>query len=290
MATTTFPTGNMANALSVIYSKKLNAKFYKSTVLAAIANTNWEGEIQSEGSKVVIRTRPDVAVKDYVRATGVKYEDLAPAKVELPIDQTKYYAFVDDYIQTAQADINLINESSADAAENMKIAVDGHVLGSVYTDVDPANHIAAPATGVVVDKANVLDYIVDMGTRLDEKNVGESGRWLVLPPWICGLIKKSELKDASLAGEGTSILRNGRMGMIDRFTLYCSNNLNTTTNAGITQCMAGTKDFVSFASQFIKHETLTLENHFGTGHRGLQVYGFKVTKPEAGVLLPAKKP
>ena len=35
MATTTFPTGNMANALSVVYSKKLNAKFYKSTVLAA---------------------------------------------------------------------------------------------------------------------------------------------------------------------------------------------------------------------------------------------------------------
>lgn len=287
MATSTFPTGNMANALSVVYSKKLNAKFYKSTVLAAICNTNWEGEIQSEGSKVVIRTRPDVMVKDYDRATGVEYQDLAPPKVELPIDKTKYYAFVDDYIQSAQADIALVNESSADAAENMKIKVDADVLGNIYTDIPVENQIADPATGVVVDKTNVLDYIVDMGTLLDEANVPETGRWLTLPPWICGLIKKSDLKDASLAGDGTSILRNGRMGMIDRFTLYSSNNL---ANAGgITQCMAGTKDFTGFASQFIKHESLTLEKHFGVGHRGLQVYGYKVLKPDAGVLLPAKK-
>ena len=118
MATTTFPTGAMANALSVIYSKKLNAKFYKRTVLSAICNTNWEGEIQSEGSKVVIRTRPDITVADYDRAVGVEYQDLEPPKVEMPIDKTKYYAFVDDYIQSVQSNIELINESSADAAEN----------------------------------------------------------------------------------------------------------------------------------------------------------------------------
>ncbi|MGI2030580.1 hypothetical protein ACRQ5F_25245, partial [Endozoicomonas acroporae] len=170
----------------------------------AICNTNWEGEIQSEGSKVVIRTRPDIAVADYDRATGVEYQDLEPPKVELPIDKTKYYAFVDDYIQSAQSNIELINESSADAAENMKIAVDGDVLGNIYTDVHPDNKIDGGGTGVVVDKANVLDYIVDMGTLLDEKNIPESGRWLVLPPWVCGMIKKSELKDASLAGDGTS--------------------------------------------------------------------------------------
>ena len=90
-----------------------------------------------------------------------------------------------------------------------------------------------------------------------------------------------------VAGDGTSIVRNGRLGIIDRFTLYCSNNL--TTASGVTQCMAGVKDFAGFASQFIKHESLTLEKHFGMGHRGLQVYGYKVLKPDAGVLLAAKR-
>ncbi len=65
------------------------------------------------------------------------------------------------------------------------------------------------------------------------------------------------------------------------------NNLATTS--GVTQCLAGVKDFAGFASQFIKHESLTLEKHFGMGHRGLQVYGYKVLKPDAGVLLAAKR-
>ena len=287
MPATTFPTGDMANAVSVIYSKKLNAKFYKSTVLGAICNTNWEGEIQGEGSKVVIRTRPDVVVADYDRATGVSYQDLAPPKVELPIDKTKYYAFTDDYIQTKQADIKLIDEATADAAENTKIAVDGDVLGNIYADVPVENQMAAPATGVVITKDNVLDYIVDLGTRHDEVNAPETGRWLVLAPWICGMIKKSDLKDASITGDGTSVMRNGRLGMIDRYTIYSSNNLATAD--GITQCMAGTKDFCAFASQFVTHESLVLQDHFGRGHRGLKVYGYKVVKPEAGLLLPAKK-
>jgi hypothetical protein len=51
--------------------------------------------------------------------------------------------------------------------------------------------------------------------------------------------------------------------------------------------MAGTKDFCSFASQFVKTETLRLEGSFGDAVRGLNVYGYKVTKPEAGVLLRA---
>ena len=254
---------------------------------AQICNTNWEGEIQSEGSKVVIRTRPDVVVNDYDRDTGVEYQDLAPPKVELPIDKAKYYAFVDDYIQTQQADIALINESSADAAENMKIAVDADVFGQYLYDVPADNQLGDPAAGVVVDKDNVLDYIVDAGTKLDEQNVPETGRKIILPPWICALIKKSELKDASLAGDGTSIMRNGRLGMIDRFELFSSNNLATAS--GITQCLALTKDYCAFASQFVKHESLTLESHFGVGHRGLKVYGYKVVKPEAAVLLPARQ-
>lgn len=74
---------------------------------------------------------------------------------------------------------------------------------------------------------------------------------------------------------------------LNKLTLYCSNNLATAS--GVTQCMAGVKDFAGFASQFIKHESLTLEKHFGMGHRGLQVYGYKVLKPDAGVLLAAKR-
>jgi hypothetical protein len=45
--------------------------------------------------------------------------------------------------------------------------------------------------------------------------------------------------------------------------------------------MAGTRDAVSFASQITNVETLRSTTTFGNIMRGLNVFGFKVVKPEA---------
>ena len=95
------------------------------------------------------------------------------------------------------------------------------------------------------------------------------------------MIKKSDLKDASLAGDGTSILRNGRLGMVDRFTIYLSNLLPSGVAGGLaageTACFFGTKQALTFASQFTKMESIRSERSFANLLRGLQVYGYKVT-------------
>jgi len=273
------------NFISEAYSKKLQVKFYKATVMSGICNYDWEGEIKDNSSKVIIRVRPTIVINDWEVNGTISYTDLVDAKIELLIDRAKYFAFKLDDVDKSQTDINLINESSQDAAEQMKVAIDADVLGYSY----PLAGTALPST--VVSATSVLDWLVDAGTALDEENVPESGRWAVLPPWVCGMIKKSDLKDASLAGDGTSILRNGRMGMIDRFTIYNSNNLTLTgvPATGSYECMAGTKDAISFASQITKTETLRLETTFGDAMRGLNVYGRQVTKPEALVHMPATK-
>jgi hypothetical protein len=125
----------------------------------------------------------------------------------------------------------------------------------------------------------VVDLIVDMGTVLDEANAPEGNRFLVIPAKMANLIKKSELKDASLSGDGTSLLRNGRLGTIDRFTLYVSHNLNV--SSGKYSVIAGHKMGFTFASQMTNMETIRSESTFGNIIRGLQVYGYKVVKGEA---------
>ncbi|MCP3967549.1 MAG: hypothetical protein GY718_14565 [Lentisphaerae bacterium] len=276
------PNGNF---IPNIWAKKLQAKFYSSTVLGAIANHDWEGEIKGAGSKVIIRAIPTVTIGDYGIGGTINYQDLADDKIELLIDKAKYYAFKIDDIDEVQADVPVVNMTTQDAAEQMKITVDTDVLGNVYTDA--GNALAT----TIVTSSNVLTWIINAGVALDEQNVPEDGRWMVIPPWIAGMIKQSDLKDASLAGDGTSILRNGRLGMIDRFTLFNSNNIDLTGAAadGTFHCMAGTRHFISFASQFVKTETLRLQNSFGDAVRGLKVYGYKATKPEAGVYMPATK-
>jgi len=187
---------------------------------------------------------------------------------------------------------------AADASEQMKIAIDRVVLGAVYTGAHASNigaaagaqsqniNLGTEAAPLSIDKTNVLDLLVDLGTVLDEQNVPESGRWVVLPPAVCGKIKKSDLKDASLSGDGTSMLRNGRLGIIDRFTLYSSNNLKKVTDGGTAkkswQCIAGTNHAISFASQITELDYLPkLESTFGSAMRGLNVFGFKVVNAPA---------
>ena len=111
---------------------------------------------------------------------------------------------------------------------------------------------------------------------LDEQNIPETGRWLVIPPWVAALIKKSDLRNASISGDGVSLMRNGRLGMIDRFTLYSSNLLPTATEGATNafRIFAGHPHGLTFASPDHQDgDDAFRERSFSTLLRGLQVYG-----------------
>jgi hypothetical protein len=276
-----FPTAganSAANFISEVWSKKLQAKFYASTVLPQVSNTDYEGEITGQGNKVIIRTVPDVTVADY---TGtISYADLTTTKVELNIDKAKSYAFKVDDVVKAQGNFDYWNAAAQDAAESMRIAVETDVFTNIVTTFTPAVVDATSTT-----KTNILEKILNAGQTLDEGNVPETGRFIILSPQYVNLLKQSDLKDASLAGDGTSILRNGRVGMIDRFTVYMSNNLYkpaSGTDINKTHTIYGHPKAMSFASQFTNTETVRMETSFGDGVRGLKVYGYKTVVPTAG--------
>ena len=266
---------NQGGFIPEVFSKLLQAKFYSSSVLPAISNTDYEGEISGQGDKVHIRTVPPVAVADY---TGtVSYADLTTSTVELLIDQAKSYAFKVDDILGAQGDIDMLAEASKDAAESMRIAVETDVLANVVT--------GATTTGAqtTITAANILENILEIAKDLDELNIPEEGRFIVLPPSMISLLKQSELRQAYLTGDGTSPLRNGQVGQVDRFTVYQSNLLYTPasgTDATYTHVLAGHPKAITFASQFTNTETVRLESTFGDGVRGLKVYGRKVVTPD----------
>lgn len=283
------------NFIPEIWSAKLVENFYDATVLAAISNTDYEGEIKKYGDAVNIRTTPELTVRPYQKGMTLQVERPDKPKIQLLIDQGEYFSAIEDDVDKVQSDINLMDTWSRDASERMKLAIDPKVLTNILPDIATTNqgatagrisgafNLGATGAPVQLTKANVLDYIVDHGTVLDEANAPESGRYMVIPAWMAGMIKKSDLKDASLTGDGSSVMRNGRIGMIDRFTLYTSHNLNNVVD-GANRCyniVAGHKMGLTFASQMVEMETLRAESTFGNIIRGLQVYGFKVVKGEA---------
>lgn len=288
-----------------IWSGKLIEKFYAASVVPAISNTDYEGEIKNKGDTVHIRTRPTITISDYEADQELSIQRPSSNLIDLSIDQAKYFNLVLDDVMEVQSDMDLMNIWAEDAAEQMKIAVDTDVLAylGTTTDISAANRgnsagaisanirLGTNASPLIINKVGqgtelgdttsndqaVVDFIVNAGQVLDEANIPETGRWMTIPAWMAAMIKKSDLKDASLAGDGTSILRNGRLGMIDRFTLYLSNLLPTLDSANdVTSVFFGINAALTFAAQFTKMETIRSERTFGNLLRGLQVYGFRV--------------
>ena len=279
-----------------IWSGKILTKFYDQSVFPMISNSDYEGEIRNQGDTVHIRNTPSVTIRDHVKGQKLNYETPQPEIIDLLIDHGKSWSFISDDVDKNQADYNYVEDWTRDAAEQLKITIDTDILANVYSDAHASNkgatagvrsnsiNLGATGAPVQLTKANILDYIIDMGTVFDEQNVPESNRSIVMPPWACAMIKQSDLKDASLAGDGTSILRNGRVGMIDRFEIYMSNLLSTTVDGAntVTNMMFCQKTGLTFASQLLENEgPMRSPDFFGDLYRGLQVYGYKVVKPEA---------
>ena len=279
------------NFIPEIWSGKLIENFYDATVLAAISNTDYEGEIKNYGDTVNIRTTPELTIRDYVKGQTLSVENPDKPKLQLLIDKGEYFAAVEDDVDRVQADIKMMDQWSKDASERMKIKIDQRVLTDILPGIAAANkgatagrisgnvNLGVAGTPVALTNSNVITHIINMGLVLDEANSPESDRFLVIPAKMGAHIKTSDLKDASITGDGQSPLRNGRLGMIDRFTVYISHNLNKT--GAEFDLIAGHKMGFTFASQMTNLETLRSETTFGNIIRGLQVYGYKVTKGEA---------
>jgi len=318
----TGPTG--PRFIPEIWSGKLQVKFYKSTILSEITNNDWEGEIKGHGDKVVIRKTPDVAVRDYQKGLQLTNDQPTTDSLELLINHGKYFSVILDDVNAVQSDLKLMDNFSNDAAEQMKIKIDYNVLNfnPLHGNLAPAvltdrwsntvpvknkgiaagvlsGNINLGATGaplipdqtklagsVLSTPCNPLDIILRAGLVLDEQNVPETGRWIVFPAWMAFMLKTSDLKAVYLTGDDTSPLRTGKLGTIDRFTVYLTNNYAPVTpvDAGhptACECLFGTDDAISFASQITNVETLRSQTTFGNIVRGLNVYGYKDTKPEA---------
>lgn len=285
--------GGTSKFIPEIWSGRILEKFYDATVLAQISNTNYQGEVKKMGDTVIIRTLASITIRDYVVGQALTRERPESPATTLVIDKGKYWAVELDDVMDVQSDLNLLDKWTTDASEQMKISVDTDVLSGVVGQCHASNkgltagvksasyNLGTTGTPVTVTKTNVLDMIVDMGSVLDEQNIPETGRWIVIPTWMAGMIKKSDIKDASLTGDGTSTLRNGQIGRIDRFTLFSSNLLKTAVD-GVTcyYALFGHPVAISFASQITETETLRSQDTFADIVRGLNIFGYKALKTE----------
>ena len=296
---TGYPDYNATKNIPVIFAGKTLEKFYEASVVANIATTDYVGEVKNQGDTVYIRTIPSITIRPYKKGQKLQLEYPESPYIEFTINRAKYYNFALDDIDIKQFDLDMMDKYALDASEQLKIEQDSEVLASIYVDVDPANqgpnagaktgrfNLGTTGAPVTLSKTNILDYIVDMGVVLDEQNRPRTDRFLILPPHIAGMIKKSDLKDASITGDRVSPLRSGLIGSIDNFNIYISNLLPIVDDGGTncTYIYFGHKSALVYVMQLVKEEAYRPQDTFAEAMKGLVVYDFKVIQPASlGVL------
>ena len=300
-----------------LWSNKLNAKFYQNTMLSEISNTSWEGEIKNQGDSIRIRTAPSITITDYAGAgTTLSTETPVPIYTDLQINKGKYFSVQVNDVLAHQADIDLMETFTDDAAKQLKIAIENEAFFQWFVTEGAAAANKGATAGAIsasyglgtdlvpVNQATsgeLLKMILRMSAALDEQNVPEEGRWLLMSPHDRHILMQSDIAQAYFTGDNASIVRTGKIGMLDRFTVYVSNLLPHGTTAKATvaglsatstgatlsnakprrMMVAGTKAACAFASQITKTEPLRNQTDFGDIVRGLSVYGRKVVKNEA---------
>lgn len=302
--------------IPTLWSGKLLAKFYANTMLSEVCNTDYEGELKNQGDSIRVRIAPDITIRDYEVGSNLSYEVPTPIYRDMQVDKGKYFGVQVNDVLAYQADIDLMNTFTEDAAKQLKIRIEDEVFFNSFVTEGPAAANEGATAGAIsaaynlgtdlapVASTDVLNCILRMSTCLDEQNVPEDGRFLIISPYDRQLLMKSSLAQAYFTGDQSSVMRTGKIGMIDRFTVYVSNLLprgaadkalvsgltDTATGATLTSALqrrvmvAGTKQAISFAMTVDKTEPLRNQADFGDIVRGLAVYGRKVMKPEALVV------
>ena len=120
------PNGNFS---SVIYSKKVQLAFRKSTVVGDITNSDYFGEISAQGDTVKIIKEPEISVAAYARGQNITAQDLDDEDFSLVIDKSNYYAFKIDDIEEAHSHVNFMDLATNRAAYRLADQHDQEVLG-----------------------------------------------------------------------------------------------------------------------------------------------------------------
>lgn len=265
---------SLANFTPEKWSTALNMKLRKNTKMKDLVSTKYSGEIKNHGDTVHIRSIGSISMKNY--SDTIVYENLTDPMQTLLIDRKKYFAFKVDDINKAQNDINVMNEYLVEAKIAAVEEQDSFLLAK-YADVPAGNQVA----GGAFTKDNIYSKVCAVAEKLKLSNAIRSGDkkgWLVINPTIeTIMIQAPEFIQATQLGMKT--IEEGHLGRMAGLDIYSSTNLAAVS--GVTYCLAGTKDAITFAGQVTKIQPVILEGEFAEAMRGLYVYGGKVIVPEA---------
>ena len=193
--------GFNGNFSPIMYSKQAQIALRKSSVISAITNNSYFGDIANQGDVVRIQKEPDVTVNALERKTAISVEDLDDQDFQLTIDKANYFAFKMDDIEDQFSHVDFVSLAADRAAYKMADAIDVDVLnymtgtnpstGQYATTVSgTAQHPTAGNLNGEFLKVNQLD-MSDMTNITTSASGGTTGDSIPLAPRLPGATAKA---------------------------------------------------------------------------------------------------
>jgi len=263
-----------------IWTAKLLENLEHDHVYAKLGNRDYEGEIKAKGDSVRINSIGPITVSAYTpNSTSISWQELQDASQVLVIDNDYYFAFYIESVDKAQSNIELMNEAMRRASWSLAETCDDLIAAYLHANTSAANILTAVTVGTGGGDDDAYETIVDLDVKLTESDVPRNAkRWVVVPPWYEGLLRKDPRFVSFGTDKNRTNLRGEPIGDASGFTVYISNNMPTSGGAYYVQ--AGYPGAFSFAEQILDTEALRIQTAFRDGVRGQHVYGYKVTRPQ----------
>lgn len=227
-----------------------------------------------KGNKVTFNRIGAGTIKNY--AGSVAWDEINTTPIDMTFDKKKYFAFSLNDCDKVQLKSEVMMATTQEHSAVLAEIYDRDFYITLSAGVKAANKIGSASSKKKLTHASVYDYIVDLGTILAQNKVPKTERYVTVDAAILGLLSKDKRFTAN-----PSVLVNGVVSgqTINGMQVVATEEKPT----GIIT--AHHKSAIGAAKQLDEMEAMRLQSSFADGIRGLCMYGSKVLREEAIVVL-----
>ena len=281
------PNGNFS---PIIYSQKVQKFFRTASVVEAITNTDYAGEIENFDDTVNIIKEPTVSVQAYTRGAAVNPQNIQDDQLQLVVDQANAFAFKVDDIEERHSHINFESVATSSGAYALKNEYDKNVIAAMFAGPSassPDHVIGSDGSGVDVgfgtSEIDPVDLISKHARLLNKQDVPEENRWFLGSPEFMEQLGQTSSKLMDDTTGNAAPLRNGKVysGKIMNMEIYMTNNFAASSSANYYKVLSGHMSSTATANHIAKIEVIRDTDSFSDVVRGLHVFGRKVLRDVA---------
>ena len=219
-------------------------------------------------------------IKNYVPGTAITREAVDASRLQLTIDQFKYFNIGMDDVYKAQTVPGAMEAMAQEGATALAEEGDKYVADLIKTAATATGTEVTVVAGGAISKSNVIEKVEDALAGLYKNNVKVSETlWFEVCP---GFYKYLRPAMTELLTDNVEMAKKGIVGRYGNANVTIENLLPSATASGTTTTynVIRTNHAVAFVEQIRKTEAYRVQDGFEDAIKALYCFGGLVVRPK----------